>query len=218
MLEKMMKEKIIQNKIVINILLFLALLVAVVFLVILPLIRNIKKQAYGIQQKKIDNEISQKKLSNLPEMENRHAVFSDPKNNLDLIITSDQEVDFIKKMESLADETGNKIDMKIDDSQLTDKKDKKDKKDKEDIKSKLPYDNFIIIQVSLEGDYSGLLKFLNKLENLDKFVNVTAINLNKAEKEKVRTDPYVATDNSESEIAKEEILRSVLEVIVYIKK
>jgi len=209
-----MINKLKKYKILLNIAFFLAIVMSVIFFVAVPIIGKIKNQANEIQQRTTDAEISQARLAKLPEMEKRHEAFASQQKNLEVIINANQEVELIKKLESLAEETGNKITLTIND--VTGKT--QQKKDKgEDIKSSLPYDNFIVMQLSLEGYYDGFINFIHKLENLNNFVNITAIGLTKIQAESQNNNGSIDPASSETTLNKE-ILKSTVEVVVYIKK
>jgi len=102
-------------------------------------------------------------------------------------------------------------------------KTKTEEKNKKDIKNNLPYENYIVIQLELRGEYPGLVRFLKKLENMDHFVNVVALDLKKEENqiEEKPGNPFVSSDNSEKEekeaSRKKEILKSLIDLIVYIR-
>jgi len=211
-----MTNKLRQNKIWINLPIFLAVLAALIFFLIMPSIKSVKNRADEIQRLKVDQEINQKKIADFEKLENQHKIFNNPENNLNRIISVDQEVDFIKKMENLAEITNNKLDKKIDETKAAAKK---DSKSKDGIRANLPYDSYITVQASLEGDYPSLMNFINKLENLDNFVNVTAINLGKDYTEEPAAGPFNDAGGSPDQTPKKtEILKSFLEVVVYVKK
>ena len=206
-----MINKLKQHKILVNISFFSVVTVVIMFFVAMPLIRKIKIQTDEIQQKIMDREINQSRLAKLPEMEKRHEIFASQQKNLEVIINSDQEVDLIKKLESLAEETGNKLTLKINDENG------KTPQKGDDIKSKLPYNNYIVMQLSLEGYYEGFINFIHKLENLNNFVNVTSISLAKAVVENQENNGSAGYANNES-VPSKEILKSSIEVVVYVKK
>lgn len=197
---------------------FLAVIFLIWFFVILPIRRNIEASADEIQKKNIDNDIYKERVQKIPEMEKTQAIFEGNKNNLKIFLNGSSEVDFIKKIESVAEETGNKITLKIEESANQKPAKKEDKKDEADIKNALPGNNkYVTIQISLEGDYESLFDFTRKLENINYYVNVISLDLNKAIVEK-EDNPFASTDAKKAggNIEKE-IIKSNLEAIVYLE-
>ena len=213
-------EQIKKYKILTSIGIFLAAVTVTVFFIVLPMIEKIENKANEIQRKIVDYELNQSRLSKLPEMEERHAIFERHKSDLDVIISSDKDVDLIKTLESLAEQTGNIVTMQISDAEekKSPKKDSEGKsnKEKEDLKLDLPYDNYIVIQLMLEGNYEQFLNYLSRLENLKYYVNVTSVVLTKAEKE---IEAETTDKNKQSEEKqKKEVLKSLIELVVFVKK
>ncbi|PIU81069.1 MAG: hypothetical protein CO140_01655 [Candidatus Moranbacteria bacterium CG_4_9_14_3_um_filter_40_7] len=195
---------------------------------IFTVIKNIKNGADEIQKKIIDNEIDKKNLNKIPQLVGDYEIFSSQENNFDVILEKESEIEFIKSLEELAKETGNEISLKLIEEESSQAKDVKEKtkteeKNKKDIKNNLPYENYIVIQLELRGEYPGLVRFLKKLENMDHFVNVVALDLKKEENqiEEKPGNPFVSSDNSEKEekeaSRKKEILKSLIDLIVYIR-
>jgi hypothetical protein len=204
---------------------FLAVLVLVLFFAILPLQKSIQKNSDEIQMKIIDDNISKSRISKIPEMEKVEASFAENKENLNIILNSNNEVDFIKKIEALAEETGNKIDLTIDDPASKNQKPAAVSKDQADIKNNLPYSKYLSIQINLEGDYAGTLNFIHKLENMNYYVNIISLNMVRDIQDQASTNsgnisPFKANipgANNDAGKAKDNILKSNLGVIVYLE-
>jgi hypothetical protein len=205
----------------------LAVLLAI-FFVIAPLKKDIQANSDDIQKKIIDESLDKARIAKIPEMEKMEDIFSENRGKLKIALSEDQEVDFIKKMEYLADETGNKVVLKIDDDQ----KDKpvaavkKDAKNAgtEDIKSNLAYDKFLSIQVNLEGGYAEALNFIHKLENMNYYVDIVSLNMVKGDPTEIEAESNGAKSNeiftgSSQTPPKEDkkILKTSLEIIVYLE-
>ncbi len=95
--------------------------------VIRPMVGKTKDKADDIQKKLIDMQEDKGRLDKIPEMKDASGLIQEKKESLDVILVSEKEVDFIKKLESLADETGNKIALKIEEA-VADPKKANDKK------------------------------------------------------------------------------------------
>ncbi len=220
-----MKEFIKKNKVYFlagSVVFFLA---AFSYFGIFCLIKSIIHKADEVQKKMLDNEINQKKLAKIPQMKKTFEELNENKNKLSGILRGEEEVDFIKKLEILAEETQNKIDLKIIEN---DKKESAKSKAKTEEKINLPKEEFISLQADLTGDYSGLFRFVKKLENFEYYVNIATINVSVEEnKEPVAINdtgnPFVnlgtnvrlsATEESKPKL----LLKTQISFVAYIKK
>jgi len=196
---------------------------------VFTMVKNIKEKADEIQKKIIDDEIDKKNLEKIPQLMENYEIFSSQKDNLSVILQKESEIEFIKSLEDLARETGNGISLKLieeDGSQIKSAQAKKIKanakeKSKEDIMSNLPYKNYITIQLELEGGYSDLIRFVKKLENMKYYANIISFDLRKEEMqaESVASNPFIGPDGAAApeETKKKEILKSLINLIVYIR-
>jgi len=214
-----MKLFIKKNKLNIAVLIFLVIVTSLFYFLIVPLVGKIAAKANDIQQKKIDKELNEKKLASISTMEEDFSKFKDNEDKFFIMIEPTKELDFIKELESLADQTGNKIEFKI--AETTNVKPVAKAKNAEvDIKSKLGYTNFLSMQIALEGGYASLLDFINKLENYKKYVNVMSISSEKRITATVidSSNPFAVADQVQNKETGKETINSVLDVVIYIKK
>jgi len=203
---------------------FFVFISLVVFFGINPLVAQIRDISDEIQKKTIDNEIAESRIAKIPEMRNNYEIFAQENSRLEVILVKDKEVDFIKKLEALAGETGNIITLKIADSSPKSKQptEVKEKNDPEDIRENLPSSDFLTMQITLRGNYVNFLNFLNKLENFDYYINVLSLDLTKSSEENIKisgSDIFSNQRSAGQTVASEkEILQSILEIAVYIKE
>ncbi|MFA7209388.1 MAG: hypothetical protein WC120_03825 [Parcubacteria group bacterium] len=222
-----MKEFARKNKIKLAVAIFMIAVLNFVYFLVMPSIGGIIAKANDIQQKKIDKELNEKKLSSIATMESDYAKVENNADKFDIIIEPSKELDFIKELELMAEQTGNKIEFKVQDPS-TAKPAAKSKSGELDIKGKLAYSNFLSMQIALEGDYASLLYFINKLENYKKYVNIITISSEKRTIEKSianptadlnpASNPFAAADRSQEKKLTREVVNSILDVVVYIKK
>ena len=193
---------------------------------IFTMIKNIQGRADEIQKKIIDNEIDKKNLAKIPQLMSDYEIFSAGRSNLNVILKKELEIEFIQSLENLARETGNEISLKLIEEENSSVKDSQAKtkakeKDKLDIKSNLPYEKYITIQLELKGKYPQLMGFLEKIENMEYYANVVAFDLKKEEKsgETKTSNPFVSSGSvaASEETPPEEILKSLIDLVVYIK-
>jgi hypothetical protein len=135
-------------------------------------IKSIKINANEAQKRTIDNEINQKKLAKIPQMQKTFGELEENNKKLRSSLKKEDQVDFIKKIEILAEETQNKIDLKIIDEG---QKDNAKTKVKSESKIKLPSNEYISLQANLSGNYSNLYNFIKRMENFEYYVNIISI-------------------------------------------
>lgn len=223
-----MKDFWRKHKISVALAVYALAVVLFAYFLIFPLVSKIQTSSDEIQKNIIDSEILKERVNRIPEMRQIFRKYSD--SNLEVVLSAEEKLDFIKKVEKLADETNNK--MRIDIEKETDKKlAKSTKKDGEEkgIMESLPSDNYMSINFILRGDYSGLINFLHKLENLGYYVNVVALNskkitINEDSDGKIRDDIFSAVGDvygsqpQDTHSSAGESLETTIEVAVYLKK
>jgi len=193
---------------------FFAVIVIGFIFAVFPIIREIVDNSDKIQEGRIDNEINQKGIERLPEMEKMTAVFSQKINNFEILLKNGKEADFFRHLENLALETGNRIDLKVIENKGS--VSKKDSKTKDvSFLGTLPYGNFFLLDLTLFGNYDGLLKFLRKLEKNEKYVNVIGLDISKLEIEEENPNVFTFDKKDKAQIEKREILQSVIKLVVY---
>ncbi len=148
---------------------------AVVFLgayfLVIPLIDSIKLRAYEVQAKAIDREIERTQINKLPEVKKEWTDYESRQDVLTVVLSQADQVSFIENIEAIAQASGNKIDLKIEDPNKNSPSVVKNK----GILSKVAYPDFFPIQINLEGNYSGLVNFMHMLENSKYYVNVVSL-------------------------------------------
>lgn len=199
---------------------------------IFTVIQQIENEADEIQKKIIDNEIEDKNLAKVPQLIADYAIFAAEGKNLNVILKKESEIEFIQSLENLAKETGNEISLKLIEEESSQAKDSQKKatkakgKDEAEISNSLPFENYITIQLELKGGYPGLMKFLQKLENMEYYANVIAFDLKKEENqtEEKSSNLFVDSDviaasaeNKPAENQPKEILKSLVSLVVYIQ-
>ena len=172
------------------------------FLIVLPLsywsssyvLKKIEMKADSIQEEILDNNFEKSKIDKIPEMESVNDEFEKNKDAVGTILNSGSKVDFIKYIESLAEETNNKVELKVlEDDNVENKSDanaqnkavvKKEttpgSEGEKSIKDSLLFKQYISMQVDMTGDYASFLNFVHKLENNRYYVNIISFDLKKA--------------------------------------
>ncbi len=207
------------------------LVVLVMYFLAFPLIKNIRKQANQMQKQLVDQKIKHSQISQFPQMKKELADYQNKSSSLNVLFDSSNEVKFIENLETIADKTGNSIKLKIGDSVKIIKKTKKKSKIEEGIEESITYKKYFPIQISLSGDYNGLVNFIYQIENDKLYLNVVSID---SKKQKVAKDQAqsnnatnvngvfsssVVTDSEKlTKDEPKEVLNSNIKVIVYLKE
>jgi F0F1-type ATP synthase membrane subunit b/b' len=206
---------------------YVTLVVVTVRFGVAPFANRLNERADDIQKRILDNQINRDRMGEIPSLEEELDEYQEKKNALNVVVDSNEEIYFIKKLESISEETGNKISLNIEDEKLENKKAVAQKEDEKSIRSDLKYDSYTIMTITLNGDYRGLVNFIRKLENADQYVNILSISSEKADENEISgpkasfgVDVFSAPSNpneSESDQSKvrKEILESKINIAVY---
>ncbi|HHE45795.1 MAG TPA: hypothetical protein ENL05_00370 [Candidatus Moranbacteria bacterium] len=228
-----MKNIWIKHKLAIIILSYALIIGLAIYFLELPLIKNIKNTSNKIQEKLLDQQIYQNRLSQLPQMEKNIKVWQSQKDSLKTILTSDDEAGFIESLDIIAEQTGNMINLQIGDP-VDPKELAKIKRANQSrsnlqkgILDSLTYKNYFPMKINLKGSYIELINFIHKLENFNFYVNVISLDI---KKEKVAPDQNTSkakllsnnvfrgrSQKNTVNSAQKEILNSDIKVIVYTK-
>lgn len=192
-----------KNKITLAACTYLILVALFFYFIIRPLQQKITGKASEIQQEKIDQDITKKKIATVSVMEKDYEKYKENEENLNVMIAQSQDVEFIKELERLAEETGNKIEFKIQEKKGSDAKDGP---------------GILSMQIALEGSYQSLLDFVHKLENGKNYVNILSFR-----SEKISLVDDVASVPADDmaggkKAGTKNVLNSILDIAVYIKK
>ena len=214
-------EKFKAPIIIISYIIIVALLVYFVFL---PYLSRIKDKSDEVEAKILDSQIRQSELAKLPEMGKDYADYQANSDAFNVIIGKADEVPFIKKLESLANQTGNKITMTIFDQPVSAPSGGAKKNSSPSIKDQLAYNNYISMKINLVGDYPALVNFINKLENGYFYVNILSITLKKDVESSADSnnmnDIFSPSSDKKNTAGQQpgEIIDSALDVAIYLKK
>lgn len=215
-----MKNNLQKYKIQLVIALYVLAVLAAGYFFIIPSVQGVADKAQQIQQQEIDHNLDKERIASLSIMEENYEKFKDNESDLNIIMDSFKEVDFIKELEDLAEQTNNKVEFRIQEN--ADKKTvSKNKKEVPGIKESLSHSNYLSMQIALEGNYGGLLKFIYKLENFHNYVNIISISVEKKEmKEEMRSgDPFSSGSIIKKGVNQglnSEVLNTIIDIVVYI--
>ncbi|PJA89166.1 MAG: hypothetical protein CO138_01905 [Candidatus Moranbacteria bacterium CG_4_9_14_3_um_filter_33_15] len=163
-----------------------------IFLIInyigIPLIKKVVAQADYFQEDLLDLEIVKKRTEKIPQMEEDKKEIDSQKEVLNVVLHGN-EVNFIERLEIIAQETGNEIKLEINDmfnsKDIAKETRKKKKEGEEGILEKINYDSYFLIKINLTGSYENLVNFIHIFENDQFYVNIFSVNIQKIQKEEL---------------------------------
>ncbi|MDR3559005.1 MAG: hypothetical protein P4L62_01240 [Candidatus Pacebacteria bacterium] len=210
-----------------------AVAVAVVsYFVFWPLVADIRNTADAIQENLLDQQIDKTRLQNLAGMQKDGVDYQAEKNSLNVILDPGSEVGFIEGVEAIASNTKNAINLQIGDHSDPAQIAKMGKVNAAASKSKAPqgildsltHNNYYPVQINLTGDYSGLVNFIHALENMQFYVNIVSISVNKNQvpadsSGSVSGNIFSSQPNAgNSNADQKEVLNTIINAVVYTQK
>lgn len=197
-----------------------------------PLLDKIEEKRIYAEEKKTDQEVIRKKIEELPAMKEKMETVNSEADRLNVFFRQDNALSLIEKLESLAAETGNDIKITIvseDNSENKNKSQKSANKDKEGVLGDLESFNFLSVSLGLEGDFNSILKFMEKMENMEYFSDIVSLDIENVSEDDLRGissggSVFQVTGNRSDNSPTREISRkyenplgATLEVIFYIE-
>ena len=149
------------------------------FFIINPSIKSLKSNFDFVQMRLMDMKIGDEKLSKISLLRNNFSKVDSERDNLNVIFSKDDIVSLVKELEIIAQGTGNTVSISVDENVqglIEADKEKINTKENDLIKS-LPTKNYFMIKISLEGDYSSLIRFIDKLNNTKYYNSVVSFNI-----------------------------------------
>lgn len=215
-----MKNIWLKNKLSIIISGYILFFGAMAYFLVFPLVFRVKYVSDQIQEKIIDQRVEEARLNTLPEMEKDWAYFQMQKSSMDVIMSPGSEISFIESIDSIAQKSGNMIDLKIGD-QIDPKEiakiraSSKNKKEQKGIMDEVSYTNYFPMQINLRGDYKSLTEFIHMLENGRFYVNIISVN---SKKQLIEKDSNIINSKKSEEESPKEAIISSINAITYTQR
>ncbi len=219
---------------------------AILWYGILPLQAVLKGKMDDIQKFHANREYRERQIQTLPELRDQFESIAKDEAKLNILVSKDRIVDFVKTLEGVAADTevAIAIESKGDSMSMAPAKKKpaakpanegdaaeataaQEKKDMS-ILGNLPFNPYLSLSIRLTGEYRDVLSFLHKLEKLPVALDVVSVSLQQGESREQRADlpvgsgvnPFSSsgTEASASVSAPQARLEAVLETVVYLEK
>jgi len=205
---------------------------------ILPLQQSLRDKARGIQEFYAGRENRERQMSKLPELKEQYDSIVANEQVLDILMKESEVVDFVKTIEGLAAEmhVAMSITSKDDGKVVAAKKPgAKPAQSKEStIVGDAPFDQYLTLNIKVDGRYDDIVTFLGKLETLPFGLDVIKIAMKKKDEDTEKdTDSFVAggaanpfamlgesvpSPVTEPPVQKKDTLEAIIDVLVYVKK
>lgn len=201
---------------------------AIIAFVLSPFVKKINEKFNQAQSKIVDSEIERDKINKLPEIKEQFKIVNDRRYKMEKVLFLEKDIlALVQEMERIAEETENEINISVDDGKIDSKKNKaKAVEDDGEKKITDPFEekDYFKIRMELIGDYSGLMKFMNRLSSVSYYNAIIGLKVAYQEEEPIakslvnlsndnKTEPG---ENGVSEDEKRADIKSNLEVIFYL--
>lgn len=222
-------------------------LVGIAWYGIVPIKQAIYEKMRGIQEFYARRENREKQVARLPELKAQYDTVLQNEKLLDILISEDKVVDFVKMLEGLA--SGTHIEISItarDNGKITEAKKVPIKPDQSNngnsdggstakqkavtILDDIPFDRYLYLNVKVRGQYEDIVVFLHKMETLPVGLDVVKVDMKKGTTESpagialgTGINPFAPGGNApagsvELPAVKKDIFEAVFDVLVYVRK
>lgn len=209
---------------------YVAVLAVLFAFIIKPLFFQIQEKRRYAEEKTVEQEITRKKINELPQLKERMDVVKQEDAKLNVFFSQDKALSLIKRLENLAAETGNEISIEIiKEFGINNIETKKTQIKETGIINELPDKDFLLMRLNLDGDFNSTVEFIRKIESMDYFSDIIAVKLSKDENSKEVDAGSVSTFFSSNVTEKEPVvpqdinklenpLKIVLDIVFYQEK
>ncbi len=172
---------------------------------IAPFHTFIEEKAIGIQEYHASRENRERQIGKLPDLQSQFEEIVEHDKTLDILLSENRIVDFVKTLESLAKQTNTRISIEAKDKDaIQEKKAVRPAKktaeadaEEETIKKKapltmlesIPYDRYLHVSVIVEGEYQNIVSFLHKMETLPLGLDVIGLSIRTREVTEIAEKP-----------------------------
>ena len=177
-----MTEKSAKEKIYLLLVIFLALTLAVVFLVVSSLTKQIKNGGRELAEQRQDLNVFYQNWQNLEKSRQETEKIGGDLNDIQPFLAKKEILKFIVAIEEIAQKTDNRQSISVINppaKKITGEETQKDTADKEEI---------INFQILLKGDFPNLMKFLAYLENLPFAHQIQLLTINRLNQSSIIAD------------------------------
>jgi hypothetical protein len=158
---------------------YVGVIAGLIFLVIFPLLSKINKVNDQIQEESMKQDIAKQQLGELPKLGQQYKKLQENEGSINVLLDSNKAVTLIERLENIAQDSGDKIEISIQNSQI--------QKNIANMSGKAAADNALVLglpsadylqmQISLTGNYNSIVKFIGQLENAEYYSDIISIKI-----------------------------------------
>ena len=178
-----MKKIFQKQREIITIFAYVGVVLVLVYFVILPIISKIEGVNDQIQEESIKQEIVKQQLGELPKIQQQYNNLQENEGLIDVLLNKDKAVVLIESLEKIAQNSGNKIEISLQNSQLQKNVAVVTTKSNSDdtLINALPSADYLQMQILLTGNYNKVIDFISRLENMEYYSDITGIEMKQSE-------------------------------------
>ena len=187
-----MKNFLKKQREIVIIFIYVVIVAALIYFVILPFISKIKEVNNRIQEEGVKQDMTKQRLEELPKIRQQYDNLQKNEGLLDVFLNDDEAVVLIEKLEKLAQDSGNKIEISVQDTQAQKNPAKaKDKQAAENtLISMLPSPDYLQMQIVLTGPYNKIINFIGKIESMEYYSDIIGIKIKQSESDNNSNDNF----------------------------
>jgi hypothetical protein len=191
---------------------------------------KLDENSENFQKKIVEMDIERDKLEKLPLLKEQFEKVESRKGDLDVLFSEEKIVELVQEIERMAEETGNSIKISVDEKKDNKTQVKKENEDDENnLLSGFSEEEYFKIRVDVTGDYPGLIKFIDKFDDLKYYNSLIGFNILSGEnnisqdKRNIsvgsnRANPSLVSEDFAEDEKNNIILESKLEIVFYLGK
>lgn len=213
----------------------------ILWFVIVPLKQTLLDRARSIQEFYAEGENQTKQVGRLPELKNQYTTIIEKESALNILLTEDQIVDFVKTLEGLASETNvQMVIMSKDNGQIVEPKKVVPATPTDgtgtapkvvvNIGDDVPFGRYLHLNIKTQGTYKDTVGFLRKVETLPVGLDVVGMEMKRVDvsieqnTSGVSGNPFVVlgSGSTVSQVPPvatiQDLLEATFDVFIYVKK
>ncbi len=181
-------------------------------------VKEIDEKKDKIQELNIDQERKTKRLGELATLREQFEFVSREEGKIIEVFNKDNVVELIRNLEKIGSMTENKVSIEDISEVKAEKDNKSSSSKKEEATAILPGKGHLKARIKLEGEYNNLIKFIDKMENMEYHNDLVSLSVSGKEKKVQIGNPFAKEEEViEPEKTSENLIESSLEAVFYIK-
>lgn len=177
-----MKKFFQQQRELIALLAYGLVIFAIVYFAIFPLMNKINEVNNQVQEETLNQEIVKKHIEELPRIQKQYDNLNSGPELTEVLLDNTRAVVLIEKLENLAQQSGNVINITVQEVAGTEVKKSSAKLkagDEVPISDELPNQSYLRLKIILSGKYDSIISFMGALEKFEYYGDIIGIQMTK---------------------------------------